>query len=87
MRLEVSEYQLVQCQCEACGRLVRGAFPDEVSAAVQYGFCVRSLVVLLGVGYKLSYQKISRLCGDLFGQATGVATVVAAQQQCFAQLA
>jgi transposase len=86
-RLEVTEYQLGACSCPDCGRLVRATFPEEVPAAVQYGFGVRSLVVLLSVGYTLSYQKISRLFVDLFGQAINVATVVDAQKQCFEQLA
>jgi len=86
-RLAVTEYQLARCQCPDCGRFVTGTFPDEVAAAVQYGLGVRALVVLLGVGYKLSYQKISRLFGDLFGQAVNVATVAGAQKQCFEALA
>jgi transposase len=86
-RLEVTEYQLGQCSCPDCGRLVKATFPDEVPASVQYGPGVRSLVVLLGVGYKLSYQKISRLFVDLFEAPISVATIVRAQRTCFDELA
>src|SRR3954454_14681223 len=49
--LIVTEHRAHTCRCGHCGRLTRAAFPDEVTAPVQYGPRIAAVVV-----YLLHYQ-------------------------------
>ena len=65
-RLEVTEYQIHQAMCSVCGKLHKGATPENVNAPVQYGNGVKAYAVLLNVHFKLPSKKIQLLFGDLF---------------------
>ncbi len=47
LRLEVTEHQVEQVCCPACGTQSRGAFPAAVGAPAQYGLRVRAAAVYL----------------------------------------
>lgn len=81
-KLRVTEYQQFACSCPKCHKQVSAAFPDSVPARVQYGSGVKSLAVLLNVGYHLPYQKIKGLFGDLFGYQINESTLWGANQLC-----
>ena len=52
-RLEVTEYQIHKARCPICGKLHKGAAPENVNAPVQYGNGVKAYAVLLNVHFKL----------------------------------
>ena len=86
-KLKVTEHQLQSCICPDCKTLQLGQFPSDVAAAVQYGAGVRSLVVLLNNGFKLSYAKIRQFFCDVFGYELNESTQVSANQKCYQVLA
>lgn len=75
-RLQVVEYRRMRRVCR-CGRTSCGEFPEEVSAPVQYGGRVQAIVSLLSVEGCLSFGRISRLFGDLYGYRLNEATAQA----------
>jgi transposase len=86
-RLEVIEYQLAQICCPVCGQSHIGEFPSNIKAPTQYGTGVKALVTLLNSEFKLPFQKIQTLFGDLFGYAINVGTIIAANAICYDKLA
>ncbi len=85
-KLLVTEYQQLSCTCPNCGQLNMGQFPEQVKAPVQYGNGVQALVSLLHVKCQLSYQNISELFTDLFGQPINGATLQQAVQKSYNKL-
>lgn len=86
-RLEITEYQIAQLLCPACGQVHRCEFPSEVKAQTQYGTGVRALSTLLNIGYKLPFEKIQTLFHDLFGYSINEGTIIAANTVCYNNLA
>jgi len=91
-RMTVTEHQVHVTVCPACKAQCKGALPPEVSAApVQYGPRLRALAVYLRVYQLLPYERISALCGDVFGLAVSKASIEAAEVeadghlQCFVE--
>ncbi|MCH7658100.1 MAG: IS66 family transposase [Bacteroidetes bacterium] len=85
-RLEITEYQIHKARCPICGKLNKGAAPENVNAPVQYGNGVKAYAVLLNVHFKLPFKKIQLLFGDLFGYSINESTVYSASQQCYKKL-
>jgi transposase len=85
--LQVKEYQRYTCSCPCCGKSNTVAFPAQAVAPVQYGNGVKALVVLLSIGYKLPFLKISRLFADLFGSTINESTIASATKGCYHKLA
>jgi len=85
-RLEVTEYQIHKARCPICGKLHKGAAPENVNAPVQYGNGVKAYAVLLNVHFKLPFKKIQLLFGDLFGYSINESTVYSASRQCYKKL-
>jgi transposase len=84
--LAVTEHRAeIKC-CPHCGHTVRAAFPTGVSAPVQYGPRFQSLMVYLNQQQLLPYDRLARLCEDLFGQPLSVATLAAANERVYHQL-
>src|SRR3954462_6324620 len=80
--LIVTEHRAHGCRCTACGAQTRAAFPDGVSAPVQYG--PRITAILL---YQLHYQLLpeKRLAipmADLFGVTLVAATIARIRRDC-----
>ena len=86
-RLEVTEHRAEIKLCPHCGEEVRAQFPAGVQAPVQYGPRFVSLMVYLNVEQLLPYDRLGRLCADLFGQPLSLGTLAAANQRVFGQLA
>jgi transposase len=82
--LVVTEHKLGVITC--CEREHFGTFPDNVKGAVQYGDNIKALAVLLNTEYRLPYEKISQLFGDLFGSSMNESTIVKATEECFTVL-
>lgn len=73
--LVVTEHRAHTCRCGQCGESTRAAFPDEVTAPVQYGARIAAFVV-----YLLQYQfipenRLAELMADLFGVKLAAATM------------
>ena len=81
-RMTVTEHQVYVSVCPGCEAECKGALPPGVSAApVQYGPRVRALAVYLRVYQLLPYERVSALCGDVFGLPVSKATIEAAEVQ------
>lgn len=65
-RLEVTEHQVEQVRCSACGALNRGTCPPQVSAPVQYGPRVRAMAVYLNQYQLVPEERTAEALGDLF---------------------
>jgi transposase len=77
IRYEVTEHRVLQTVCR-CGKLHRGAFPDEVSAPTQYGPRVLAAAVYLTNQQMMPLQRTAETIEDLCGLPVSEATVVAA---------
>ena len=83
-KLEVTEHQLDLIIC--CGRIHKGVFPTSVNQPVQYGSKIKALSVLLSTDYKLSFEKIEQLLGDLYDCSFNESTAISANSTCFNSL-
>jgi len=85
--LEVTEHQAeIKC-CPVSGCVVTAAFPEGVNAPAQYGPRFKAQMVYLNVEHFIPYTRLTRLCEDLYGQPLSEATVLAANQRTYEQLA
>src|SRR3954468_5579775 len=73
--LVVTEHRAHTCRCAACGRQTRAAFPDEVTAPVQYGTRVAAFVLYLLHDQLLPEKRLAEAMADLFGVALVTATI------------
>jgi transposase len=75
-RLEVTEHQVEQVLCPACGALSRGACPPQVSAPVQYGPRIRAMAVYLNQYQLVPEERTGEALGDLFDCPLSDGTIV-----------
>jgi transposase len=80
-RLEVTEHRLGIITC--CGQQHKGTFPSDVNQIVQYGSRINALSVLLNTDYKVPFEKIEQLLGDLYGCSFNESTAISANMKCF----
>lgn len=80
-RLEVTEHRLGIISC--CGQRYKGTFPSEINQVVQYGSKINALSVLLNTDYKMPFEKIEQLLGDLYGCSFNESTAISANTKCF----
>ena len=80
--LVVTEHRAHGCRCTGCGLQTRAAFPDGVTAPVQYGQRI-SAFVLYFLHYQLLPEKrLATLMSDLFGVRLVTATIARISQDC-----
>ena len=77
---QVTEHRVLQTQC-GCGKLHRGSFPAEVSAAVQYGPRALAAAVHLSQHHMVPLKRCGQLMGELFGLPISEATILSANAQ------
>lgn len=75
-KLQVIDYQQLDCMCPRCGLKQQGEFPAQVKARVQYGIGVKTMVVLLNVAYHLPIKRVKQLFDDLFNQSINESTIL-----------
>jgi transposase len=81
-RWVVTEHRVEVKRCPGCGRTCKGALPAGMGPApTQYGPRTQALLVYLRVNQLLPYERISELCGDLFGCPVSKATIETAEAQ------
>ena len=73
--LIVTEHRAHGCRCTACGTQTRAAFPDGVTAPVQYGQRIAAFVLYLLHYQLLPEKRLARLMADLFGVTLGAASI------------
>jgi transposase len=80
--LVVTEHRAHGCRCAGCGEQTRAAFPEGVTAPVQYGHRI-STFVLYFLHYQLLPEKrLATLMIDLFGVRLVTATIARISQDC-----
>ena len=79
--LIVTEHRAHGCRCAACGTQTRAAFPEGVTAPVQYGKRISAFVLYLQ-HYQLRPEKrLAALMADLFGVKLVTATIARISQE------
>ncbi|MBK1723997.1 IS66 family transposase [Thiocystis violacea] len=86
VRREVTEYRTVEGLC-ACGEPHRSAFPDSVSAPIQYGPGLSGFAVYLTHYQHLPYQRATELIASLLNITHSPATLLAMGRKAAARLA
>jgi transposase len=80
--LIVTEHRAHGCRCTACGAQTRAAFPDGVTAPVQYGPRIAAIVLYLLHYQLLPEKRLARLMADLFGVTLATATIARISRDC-----
>ncbi len=84
--LIVTEHRAHQCRCVACGTPTRAAFPDGVTAPVQYGARIAAVAVYLLHYQLLPEKRLAELMADLFKVKLASASLAAMSGNCAARL-
>lgn len=66
IRLEIVEHRAERRVCAACGTETTAAFPEGVTAPVQYGENVQATALYLGGHQLIPYQRLSEVFTELF---------------------
>ncbi len=85
--VEVTEHRAHSCRCLECGTETQGVFPDEVTAAAQYGATVVALVVYLQAWHLIPEDRLAELMADVFGVDLATSTIAAMGQRKAQELA
>jgi transposase len=80
--LIVTEHRAYGCRCVACGTQTRAAFPEGVTAPVQYGERISAFVLYLLHYQLLPEKRLAALMADLFGVKLVTATIARFSQDC-----
>jgi transposase len=83
--LIVTEHRAHACLCGNCGAETRAAFPEEVTAPVQYGARLAATVVYLLHYQLLPEKRLAALMADLFGVNLVTATIAGMSRSCAAR--
>ena len=73
--LVVTEHRAYTCCCGQCGEATRAAFPEGVTAPVQYGARIAAFVVYLLHAQFIPEDRLVELMADLFGVKLAAATI------------
>jgi transposase len=84
--LIVTEHRAHACRCGKCGAETRAAFPEDVTAPVQYGARLAAVVVYLLHYQLLPEKRLAALIADLFGVYLVTATIAGMSRSCAARL-
>src|SRR5471030_1990975 len=80
--LIVTEHHAHACVCRNCGAETRAAFPEDVTAPVQYGARIAAVVVYLLHYQLLPEKRMAALMADLFRVHLVTATIARISQDC-----
>lgn len=83
--LIVTEHRAHTCRCGRCGAQARTAFPDGVTAPVQYGPRIAAIVVYLLHAQMLPEDRLAKAMADLFGVSLVAATLARISRSCAAR--
>jgi transposase len=85
--LEVTEHQAEIKRCPVSGQLVTAPFPEEVKAPAQYGPRFKAQMVYFNEQHFIPFGRLTQVCEDLYGQPLSEATIAAANQRLYDNLA
>lgn len=80
--LVVTEHRAHRCRCATCGTQTRAAFPERVTAPVQYGTRIAAFVLYLLHYQLLPEKRLVALMADLFSVHLASATIARISQDC-----
>jgi transposase len=80
--LIVTEHRAHDCRCLSCGTQTQAAFPEGVTAPVQYGQRIGAFVLYLLHYQLLPEKRLTALMADLFGVKLVTATIARISQDC-----
>jgi len=80
--LVTTEHRAHECQCAACNKKTRAAFPEGVTAPVQYGERIAALVVYLANLQFLPQVRLAQLMAVLFGVTIATSTIARMSRAC-----
>lgn len=83
--LIVTEHRAHTCRCGRCGASARAAFPDGITAPVQYGPRIAAVVVYLLHAQFLPEDRLAETMADLFGVSLVAATIARISRSCAAR--
>lgn len=78
----VTEHRAHACRCAKCGKEKRAAFPEDLTAPVQYGPRIAGIVVYLLHFQFLREQRLTALMADLFGAPLVTAAIAGMSRNC-----
>ena len=79
--LQVTEHRAHSCRCADCGAETEAAFPEDVTAPVQYGARITALAVYLRNCQFIPEDRLAALLKDVFGIEISTATIAAMEQR------
>ena len=85
-RLEVTEHQVPVKVCPDCQTVNRGAFPEGVDQAVQYGARIRSLAVYLSQYQLIPFARVTEVLEDVIGASFSPGTLLNALSETYGHL-
>ena len=85
--LLVTEHRAHRCRCTSCGAQTRAAFPEGVTAPVQYGPRIAAIAIYLQHYQFLPEKRLSEAMADMFGVRLAQATLAAISRNCAARFA
>jgi transposase len=80
--LVVTEHRAYSCRCARCGEATAAAFPEGVTAPVQYGARIAAFVVSLLHYQFIPEDRLVELMADLFGVRLAAATMARMSANC-----
>lgn len=80
--LVVTEHRAHSCQCPQCGNTTRAAFPEDVTAPVQYGARITAWILYLLHYQLIPEDRLVELMADLFGVKLAAATLARMSTAC-----
>ena len=85
--LQVTEHRAHICGCPDCGVQTEAAFPEDVTAPVQYGARITALAVYLRNCQFIPEDRLAALLKDVFGIEISTATIAAMEHRKAEELA
>ena len=86
VKIRVTAHEAKEICCPLCGKELRGTFPEDVKAPIQYGETMQALVVAFNTVGAVSVSRIHDLFGNVFGIPLSTGTIHNMIHQCAEKL-